>query len=174
MTRPEQERVSEGHLISVFAQRADGSGSVQALVDGGFRGRRYGSALADLGPLDAIANQLVSDELLNDEAAKAASVVSAEKTASKGSSYYLVRYQVGGKPAIAKLAIIQQRLYCLKVKATAPAPRPLAFFDEASALQSEMEAIADSYNAAAVNYPCLEQSNKGSVPAAGVCKILRP
>ena len=49
-----------------------------------------------------------------------------------------------------------------------------AFFDEASALQSEMEAIADSYNAAAVNYPCLEQSNKGSVPAAGVCKILRP
>ena len=66
-TLPSEERASTEHLISVRAVRDDGAASVQAIVDGGIRGRRYGSSLADLGPLDSVANRLVSEELLNDD-----------------------------------------------------------------------------------------------------------
>lgn len=183
VTRPEQERASDEHLISVRAQRLDGAASLQAIVDGGTRGRRYGTSVKDLGPLEAIADRLVSDELLGDEQAKSASVVSAERRNFRGVPYYVVRYQVGFKPAVAKLAIVQQRLYVLRVRATKPADAS-AFFADATAgtaagrggglLRAEMEGIAESYTAAPVNFPCLDQSNKLRVPAAGECRVLRP
>ena len=51
-----------------------------------------------------------------------AGVVSAEQLPAAGpAEYYVVRYQVGAKPAIAKLAVLQQRLYCLRVRAAKPA-----------------------------------------------------
>ena len=122
VTFPEQERASRGHLLSVRAQRLDGGASLQAVVDGGSRGRRYGDTLRDLGSLDDIAQGLVSNELFNDDDAKSAGVVSAEQLPAAGpAEYYVVRYQVGAKPAIAKLAVLQQRLYCLRVRAAKPA-----------------------------------------------------
>ena len=170
-TPPEQERVSNGHLISVYGQKSDGSATMQALVDGGFRGRKYGTNLKDLGPLNAIANSLVSQELLNDAAAKSAALISAEQTENRGGmNYYIVRYQVDSKPALAKLAIAQQRLYVLKVKATKPASQ--TFFDEDGALQADMAALAESYAVENINSPCLGDSNKGNVPTG--CKTLRP
>ena len=173
VTLPDKERDSTGHLISVRAQQADGLASVQAIVDGGFRGRKYGSALSDLGPLAQVADTLVSDALLNDDEAKSAAVYSAEKTGGfGGSSYYVVRYQVGAKPAVAKLAVLQQRLYCCTVRAEKPAK--LSFFDDESQLRADMESIIDSYSASPVNAPCLDASSKGSVPAEGVCRVLRP
>jgi hypothetical protein len=173
-TRPEEERANEAHLISVRAARRDGSAYLQAIVDGGSRGRRYGASIADLGTPQALADRLVSDELLADDAAKAAAVVSSERMmASEGTAYYVIRYQVDAKPRIAKLAVVQQRLYCLRVRATAPAPSD--FFDAkgASGLRAEMEAIAESFGAFAVNLPCVAQSNSGRVPSEGMCRVMR-
>ena len=176
-TTPENERQS-GHLISVFAQSRDGTAGAQALVDGGFRNRKYGSSLSDLGSLKGIADRLAQEELLNEDDAKFASVVSAEQVGGLGgTSYYLVRYQLGysansARPAIAKLAVIQQRLYCIKVKAAKPAP--LDFFEKESPLRSEMESLVESYRASAVDAACLQTSNAGKVPGVGVCRVLRP
>jgi hypothetical protein len=170
-TRPDEERASSEHLISVRAQQVDGTATLQAVVDGGFRGRKYGSTLADLGPLEAIAQRLVRDELLNDVEAKSANVVSSEKVSMNG-RYYLVRYMVDFKPRIAKIAVVQQRLYCLRVFASQPAKSD--FFDSGGAVLADMEAIAESYRAVAVNAPCLDVSDSGRVPAAGACRPLRP
>ena len=170
-TAPEQERASPSHLISVRAQQQSGGASLQAIVDGGFRGRKYGSSLSDLGSLAAIANGLVKQELLNDDAAQSASVLSSERTSFRGMSYYVVRYEVAGRPAIAKLAVAQQRLYCLRVRAASrSAP---SFFETTGPLRDDMEAIAESYSVAAVDDACLTQSNKGSVPERA-CRVLRP
>ena len=173
-TAPEEERASGGHLISVRAQKLDGAASLQAIVDGGSRGRRYGSSLRDLGSLEMVAQRLVQEELLNDSGADFASVISSEQTGGLGStSYYVVRYQVGGKPVIAKLAVAQQRLYCIKIRAKEE--EKAGFFERAGGkLLSDMEAIAQSFGVVAVNYPCLESSNAGKVPDEDVCKVLRP
>lgn len=175
-TAADQERASSGHLIAVRAQRTDGAASVQAIVDGGSRGRRYGSSLGDLGPLEVVAQRLLQEELLNDDSAKYASVVSSERTGGLGgTAYYVVRYELGGRPAIAKLAVVQQRLYCVKVRATEE--KPAGFFDvpeASSSLRADMEAVIESFNVVAVNSPCLSKSNAGSVPDEGVCKALRP
>ena len=69
-------------------------------------------------------------------------------------------------------AVLQQRLYCIKARATKPAPTD--FFDKESPLREELETITESYFASAVNSPCLTVSNAGSVPGEGVCKVLRP
>mmetsp|Transcript_33207 Transcript_33207/g.87293 ORF Transcript_33207/g.87293 Transcript_33207/m.87293 type:complete len:224 (-) Transcript_33207:231-902(-) len=170
VTSPDQERKS-AHLISVFAQDLDGLASVQALVDGGYRGREYGSSLSDLGTIEGIAGRLVQEELLNDDNAKLAAVVSSERVRGLGgTSYCLVRYQIGGKPAIAKLAVVQQRLYCLKVRAAKPGPA--AFFEMSSALlvRSDMEALAESYRVSAVVPACLRASNSGTARSDGVCR----
>ena len=108
VTTPEQERVSKGHLISVKAQRRDGSAYLQAIVDGGFRGRQYGTSLDDLGSLDDISSRLVQMELLDDDAAQSAYVVQKEKTGkSKGGAfYYVVYYQVGHCPSNMGLALV--------------------------------------------------------------------
>ena len=37
--------------------------------------------------------------------------------------YYIVRYRLDARPAIACFTVVQSRLYCLKVKATQPAAR---------------------------------------------------
>lgn len=169
MTPGPQERSIPSHLIAVSAQQVEGSATARAIVDGGSRGRAYGTSLAALGPLDKIATRLVQDELLNDDTAGDALVLSAEQVAGsiKGSSYYVIRYLVGAKPAIAKLAVIQNRLYCIKVKANKKASA--SFFDEPSTLQVDMESIVASYNAFPVNFICLGQSNKGNIPTAGSC-----
>lgn len=172
-TPADKERESTGHLIAVRAGRSDQAATVQAIVDGGFRGRKYGSSLSDLGPIKTIADGLVTDSLLMDDEAKSAAVVSAEKSGFGGSVYYIIRYQVGGKPAIAKLTVLQQRLYCVTVRATQPA-LPSFFDDEASPLLADMDYIINSYSVVPVNYPCLDASSKGNVPAAGVCRVLRP
>ena len=171
-TPPERERSSEGHLIAVNAQRRDGAAGVQAIVDGGFRGRRYGSSIRDLGQLEAVAQELVKEVLLADDSAALAGVISSERTAFRGTTYYTVRYQVSNRPAIAKLTVLQQRLYCLKVITSKTAPA--TFFDEDSPLRDEMEAIVDSYGVVPVNAPCVDASDQGRVPDAGVCKVLRP
>ena len=91
-----------------------------------------------------------------------------------GTAFYEIRYQMSGRPAIAKLAVVQLRLYCLKVRASKVVEPAGAFFERESSLRSDMEAIADSFSVVAVNSPCLSTSNKGGVPADGVCKVLRP
>ena len=173
-TAPDKERESRGHLISVCAQAVDGTASLQAIVDGGIKGRRYGSSIRDLGSLQAVAEQLVVEELLNDSAANFADVVSSERTGGLGSTlYYVVRYQVGARPAIAKLAVVQQRLYCIKVRATKV--EKLDFFErDGGHLRSSMEAICQSFSIVAINAPCLVRSNAGSLPDGGICKVLRP
>ena len=100
--------------------------------------------------------------------------VSIERTGGLGgTSYYVVRYQLGGRPAIAKLSVAQQRLYCIKIRAAKAEERP-GFFEREGALRQDMEAIAASFSVVAVNGPCLAKSNKGSVPGVDVCKVLRP
>ena len=84
-----------------------------------------------------------------------------------GGSYYLIRWLCGAKPGVAKLAIFQDRLYCLRLRAAKPASP--SFFDEPSALRDELEAIASSYRATAISYPCLGRSNEGVAPRAGLC-----
>ena len=172
-TAPDQERVSSGHLISVRAAASDGSASLQAVVDGGIRGRQFGSSLNDLGPIEGVAQRLVEFDLLNDAAADFGGVVSSEGTGGLGGTpYYLIRYQIGGRPAIAKLAVVQQRLYCIKVRAAKE--EKAGFFEREGALLADMEAIAQSFSVVAVNAPCLQRSNKGSVPDEGACRVLRP
>jgi hypothetical protein len=83
--------------------------------------------------------------------------------------YYVVRYLVGFKPAIAKLAIRDGRLYCVKVKSNEVSERPGVFFDEQTGLPREMEEIARSFRVASVNPVCLMQSNAGRVPIGGAC-----
>ena len=121
-----------------------------------------------------MAQRLLQEELLNDDSAKFASVVSSERTGGVGgTAYYVVRYQLGGRPAIAKLAVVQQRLYCIKVRATEE--QLAGFFErEDGSLRADMEALIESYNVVAVNSPCLARSNAGGVPDEGMCKALRP
>ena len=83
----------------------------------------------------------------------------------------VVRYQVDAKPRIAKLAVVQQRLYCLRVRATAPAPSDSFDAKGAIGLRAEMETIAESFGAFAVNLPCVAQSNSGRVPSEGTCRV---
>ena len=119
---------------------------MQALVDGGFKNRKYGSSLSDL-DLKEIADRLVGEELISDDDAKFASVVSSEKTGGLGgTSYYVIRYQVNNKPAIAKLAVLQQRLYCIRHERRS---RLKLTFDKESALREDLEAITESYFASA-------------------------
>ncbi len=172
VTAPGEERASSGHLIAVSAAttvataKRLGSGAVlRAVVDGGVRGRAYGSSLAALGPLRGVASELVSEELLNDAAATSAAVLDAEEVerTSRSPPYYIVRYVVNFKPVIAKLTIVQDRLYCVKVRATEE--RSGSFFDEESALRQEMEAIVRSFRVAQISRRCVRESNQGSVPA---------
>ena len=60
------------------------------------RGRAYASSVLQLGSLQGVASKLVSDELLNDAAAKSAVLLSTELLASDAGrpSYYVVRYLV--------------------------------------------------------------------------------
>jgi len=81
-----------------------------------------------------------------------------------------VYYQVGGKPAVAKLTILQQRLYCLKVKATKPAAPN--FFEVKSLLRADMQVPVSSYDVLALSTTCLERSNQGSVQGDGACTTL--
>jgi hypothetical protein len=83
--------------------------------------------------------------------------------------YYVVRYLVGFKPVIAKLAICDGRLYCVKVKTNEVIERAADFFDEPTALPREMEGIARSFRVAALNPICLAQSNAGWTPIGGSC-----
>ena len=171
VTAPGEERASSGHLIAVSAAttvataKRLGSGAVlRAVVDGGVRGRAYGSSLAALGPLRGVASELVSEELLNDAAATSAAVLDAEEVqrTSRSPPYYIVRYVVNFKPVIAKLTIVQDRLYCVKVRATEE--RSGSFFDEESALRQEMEAVVQSFRVAQISRRCVRESNQGSVP----------
>lgn len=100
ITAPDEERASSAHLIAVSAatsvataQRLSSGAVLRAVVDGGVRGRAYGSSLAALGPLRGVASGLVSEELLSDAAAKSAAVVDAEEVArtTRSPSYYIVR-----------------------------------------------------------------------------------
>ena len=134
VTAPAQERASPNHLISVFAQQADGGASAQAIVDGGFRGRKYGTSVVELGELQPVAESLAADALINDDKAGTAAVLNSEKLSSGGTTYYVVRYQVGNKPAIAKLAVLQNRLYVLRVRAAKPLAAVSSFFEEPSAV----------------------------------------
>ena len=109
-TKPDDERAAGEHLISVRAQQMDGAASMQAIVDGGVRGRRYGSSLADLGPLDAIAQKLVSEELLNNVEAKSANVISAERVNING-RYYLIRYMLDFKLELSPVPGIEVHHY---------------------------------------------------------------
>ena len=171
VTAPGEERASPGHLIAVSAAttvataKRLGSGAVlRAVVDGGVRGRAYGSSLAALGPLRGVASELVSEELLNDAAATSAAVLDAEEVqrTSRSPPYYIVRYVVNFKPVIAKLTIVQDRLYCVKVRATEE--RSGSFFDEESALRQEMEAVVQSFRVAQISRRCVRESNQGNVP----------
>ena len=87
----------------------------------------------------------------------------------------MVRYRVDARPAIAKLAIAQQRLYCLRVRAAKS--EAADFFEEDAAtsggLRAEMEDLVESYVVAPVDAACLAQSDKGEAPAAA-CRVLRP
>ena len=76
------------------------------------------------------------------------------------------------QPTIAKLSVIQNRLYYIKVKANRVAPT--AFFDQPSVLRDDMEAIAESFNSFPINFRCLEQSNKGVAPPPEICSTLKP
>ena len=97
-TPADQERAAPSHLIAVSAvQGGGGSATVRAVVEGGSRGRKYGTKLGDLGSLDETADRLVLKELLNDDAAKDAAITSKERTSFKGSSYYVIKYAVGSK-----------------------------------------------------------------------------
>ena len=97
-------------------------------------------------------------------------MLGSERTSFKGRSYYVVRYEVDGRPAIAKLAVAQQRLYCLRVRAASRSPAS-GFFETRGPLRDEMEAIARSYVVSAVDSACLAQSNTGSVPDRA-CKVV--
>lgn len=57
---------------------------------------------------------------------------------------------------------MQDRLYCVKVRATAE--RSGSFFYEESALRQDMEAIVRSYRVAPISRRCVRESNQGSVP----------
>ena len=67
---------------------------------------------------------------------------------------------------IAKLAIRQGRLYCLKVRADAVVGGDWA--EQSSALRQDMEAIVSSYAAVPISRRCVRDSNRGRVPS-GVC-----
>lgn len=177
VTAPEQERASRGHLIAVSAATSvaqakllGGGAFARALVDGGSRGRDYGASVVALGPLQGVASELVSDELLTDAAAMSAIVLSTEQVAAVGRqpAYYMVRYLVNDRPAIAKLAVVQGRLYCLKVRAErdVTAGTSARFFDVDSPLRRDMELVASSYAAAPISGRCLRASNSGAAPAA--------
>ena len=79
------------------------------------------------------------------------------------------KFLVGSKPGIIKLAIAQDRLFYIKVKANKLVKKPLSFFDDASALRSDMEQLADSFVVRQIRPSCLKASNRGAVPAEGVC-----
>ena len=97
-TPADQERAAPSHLIAVTAaQGGGGSATARAVVEGGSRGRKYGTKLGDLGTLSEIADRLVFDELLKDDEAKDAAIASKETTSYKGSSYYVIKYLVGSK-----------------------------------------------------------------------------
>ena len=63
---------------------------------------------------------------------------------------------------IAKLTIVQGRLHCIKVRARAE--RDGRFWDEASPLRQDMEAIVRSYAVASISRRCLRESNRGAAP----------
>lgn len=180
LTAPEVERASSTHVIAVSAAttvttaKRLGSGAVlRAVVDGGVHGRAYGTSLAALGPLRGVASGLVSEELLSDAAAKSAAVVGVEEVqrTSRSPSYYIVRYVVDFKPVIAKLTIVQDRLYYVKVRATAECSG--SFFDEESALLQDMEAIVRSFRVAPISRRCVRESNQGRMPidSGRACRI---
>ena len=64
---------------------------------------------------------------------------------------------------IAKLAIRQGRLYCLKVRADAVVGGDWA--EKSSALRQDMEAIVSSYAAVPISRRCVRDSNRGRVPS---------
>ncbi len=164
-TLPAQERGNPAHLFDIRAKQQAGPGTVLAVCDGGARGRSYGKSVAALGTLDSVANAVVQDELLNDIAAKDAIVLTKE---AAGDSY-VIKFLVGSKPGIIKLAIAQDRLFYIKVKANKLVKKPLSFFDDASALRFDMEQLADSFVVRQIRPTCLTASNRGEVPAEGVC-----
>ncbi len=164
-TLPAQERGNPAHLFDIRGKQQAGPGTVLAICDGGSRGRSYGKSVAALGTLDSVANAVVQDELLNDIAAKDAIVLAKETAADS----YVIKFLVGSKPGIIKLAIAQDRLFYIKVKANKLVKKPLSFFDDASALRSDMEQLADSFVVRQIRPACLKASNRGAVPAEGVC-----
>ena len=129
------------------AQKLDGAASLQAIVDGGSRGRRYGSSLRDLGSLEMVAQRLVQEELLNDSGADFASVSSSEQTGGLGSTSYYDRALSGGWEAghcktrsRAAAALLHQNPWQERRR------RLGAFFErEGGTLLSDMEAIAQSF-----------------------------
>ena len=160
-----EERSNPAHLFDIRGKQQAGPGTVLAICDGGSRGRSYGKSVAALGTLDSVANAVVQDELLNDIAAKDAIVLAKEAAGDA----YLIKFLVGSKPGIIKLAIAQDRLFYIKVKANKLVKKPLSFFDDASALRSDMEQLADSFVVRQIRPTCLKASNRGAVPAEGVC-----
>ena len=74
---------------------------------------------------------------------------------------------------IAKLTIVQGRLHCIKVRASAE--RDGRFWDEASPLRQDMEAIVRSYSANPIGRRCLRDSNQGMAPrdSQRTCSALR-
>eukprot|EP00967_Tisochrysis_lutea_P041388 scaffold49724_cov31-Tisochrysis_lutea.AAC.1 len=157
-----EERASPSHIIAVSAQKPGTTASLRAVVEGGSRGRNYGRSLADLGSVSEVAGRLVSDELFKDDDAKDAVMIDYEQV---GYSLYLV----GFKPAIAKLAICDGRLYYVKVKTNTVSGRATVFFNEPDQLANDMEEIIRSFHVAKMNPICLAQSNAGKVPVERSC-----
>lgn len=167
-----EERASPSHIIAVSAQKPGTTASLRAVVEGGSRGRNYGRSLADLGSVSEVAGRLVSDELFKDDDAKDAVMIDYEQVdpAAPGEPfYYVVRYLVGFKPAIAKLAICDGRLYYVKVKTNTVSGRATVFFNEPDQLANDMEEIIRSFHVAKMNPICLAQSNAGKVPVERSC-----
>ena len=109
---------------------------------------------AELGKVDAVGAKLSKQfgEL------KSADVVAG---AVKGSQYYVLRYQqsAGGTTTV-KLDAKQGRTYMLAVSLPAPS---------SSEVQTEADALVESFKCFPINIICITQSNSGTTPVAGSC-----
>jgi hypothetical protein len=133
---------SDAALLHATARRE----SEAAFLDVSCKLGKFGKQISAIGSPEAAARALVLPAQ--------ATLRSAEQVPGsvRGSFYYVVRYDVGGRAGVAKLGVQQDRLYRLVI--------------EADELDSDVEAIIQSFQCFPINFICMGRSNAGQ---AGGC-----
>ena len=135
--------------MSVVAYRDGGEAALEADVDLG----SYGNRLADVLSLDEAARGLLESLPAGAELAEARA-----DRSGKQARYYLFRFLgASGSERMVKLSVQQSRLYTLHLQINSPSP----------ALQAELLAIADSYQAFPIS------SMRGGLLRAGAAALTR-